>query len=38
MEAFGYGTKRMGGDGPNKESFLTSSDGVIRLGFTYRGK
>ena len=37
MEAFGYGTKRMAGDGPKKESFPTSLDGVIQAGFTSKG-
>ena len=37
MAAFGYGTKQMVGDGPSRESTLTSLDGEIRHGFIFRG-
>ena len=36
MVAFGYGTKRMDGDGPNQESTPTYSVGETRSGFTCR--
>ena len=37
MAAFGYETKQMVGDGPSRESTLTSLEGEIRHGFIFRG-